>query len=163
MLREQRPAATGVIASRLCAELYNLEILKEDIEDHPSNTTRFMVLSREARHGEGNKCSVVFSVKHRPGELFAVLKILSDRDINMTRIESRPLRDDPGGYAFFLDFEGSDADSRVMEALDAIRNRSKTFKLLGCYVGADGDSTTHPAAGGIRGTEGTEKYSTEKE
>ena len=134
MLREQRPAATGVIASKLCAELYNLEILKEDIEDHPSNTTRFMILSREAGPKEGNKYSVVFSLRHRPGELFAVLKILSDRDINITRIESRPLRDDPGGYAFFLDFEGSDADSRVMEALDAIRNRSKTFKLLGCYA-----------------------------
>ncbi|HVN25064.1 MAG TPA: prephenate dehydratase [Syntrophorhabdales bacterium] len=133
MLREQKPAATGVIASGLCAELYNLEILKENVEDHTSNRTRFIVLARETLPEEGNKCSVLFSVMHRPGELFAVLKTLSDRGINMTRIESRPLRDDPGGYAFFLDFEGSDRDPRVVETLDEIRNRSKTFKLLGCY------------------------------
>ena len=133
MLREQRPAATGVIASRLCAELYNLEILKEDIEDHASNTTRFVVLSREARQEKGNKCSLIFSVSHRPGGLFSVLQILSDKGINMTRIESRPLRNDPGSYAFFLDFEGSDQDEPVIQALDAISKRSITFKFLGCY------------------------------
>src|SRR5512136_1634882 len=127
MLREQRPAATGVIASRLCAELYNLEILKEDVEDHASNTTRFVVLSREARHDNGNKCSLIFSVSHRPGGLFSVLQILSDKGINMTRIESRPLRNDPGSYAFFLDFEGSDKDEAVIQALDAISKRSITF------------------------------------
>jgi prephenate dehydratase/chorismate mutase len=134
MLREQRPAATGVIASRLCAELYNLEILKEDIEDHASNTTRFVVLSREARHENGNKCSLIFSVSHRPGGLFSVLQILSEKGINMTRIESRPLRNDPGSYAFFLDFEGSDQDEPVIQALDAISKRSITFKFLGCYL-----------------------------
>jgi prephenate dehydratase/chorismate mutase/prephenate dehydratase len=133
MLREQRPAATGVIASRLCAELYNLEILKENIEDHTSNTTRFVVLSREARHEKGNKCSLIFSVSHRPGGLFSVLQILSDKGINMTRIESRPLRNDPGSYAFFLDFEGSDQDEPMIQALDAISKRSITFKFLGCY------------------------------
>jgi prephenate dehydratase/chorismate mutase len=133
MLREQRPAATGVIASRLCAELYNLEILKENIEDHASNTTRFVVLSREACHEDGNKCSIIFSVSHRPGGLFSVLEILSDKGINMTRIESRPLRNDPGTYAFFLDFEGSDKDEQVIKALDAISKRSITFKFLGCY------------------------------
>jgi prephenate dehydratase/chorismate mutase len=134
MLREQRPAATGVIASKLCAELYNLEILKEDIEDHASNTTRFVVLSREPRHENGNKCSLIFSVSHRPGGLFSVLQILSEKGINMTRIESRPLRNDPGSYAFFLDFEGSDQNEPVIQALDAISKRSITFKSLGCYL-----------------------------
>ncbi len=137
MLREQRPAATGVIASRLCAELYNLEILKEDVEDHPSNTTRFVVVSRETSAEEGDKCSLVFTLPHRAGELFAILKVFSDRRINITRIESRPLRNDPGSYAFFLDFEGSDRDSRVREALDTVKSRSETFKLLGCYRGGD--------------------------
>ncbi len=136
MLREQRPAATGVIASRLCAELYHLEILKEDIEDHASNSTRFVVLSKEVFAGEGNKCSLLFTLPHKAGELFAILKVFSDRQLNITRIESRPLRNDPGSYAFFLDFEGSDKDKSVIEALDAVKNRTKTFKLIGCYIGS---------------------------
>jgi prephenate dehydratase/chorismate mutase/prephenate dehydratase len=138
MLREQRPAATGVIASRLCAELYNLEILKEDVEDHPSNTTRFVVLSRETFAEHGNKCSLVFTLPHRAGELFAMLKLFSDRQINITRIESRPLRNDPGRYAFFLDFEGSDRDEGVIQVLDAIRTRADMFRLLGCYPRVSG-------------------------
>ncbi len=133
MLREQRPAATAIIASKLCADLYHLEIVKENIEDHPSNSTRFVVLSRQAAADMGNKCSVVFSVAHRPGGLFSVLKILADRRINMTRIESRPLRDNPGTYAFFVDFQGSEGEERVREALDAMREGALTFKYLGCY------------------------------
>jgi prephenate dehydratase/chorismate mutase len=133
MLRKERPPVTAVIASRLCADLYNLEIVQEDIEDHASNATRFVVLSKEPSHEEGNKCSIIFSLTHRAGELFGMLKIFSDRGINITRIESRPLRSDPGAYAFFLDFEGSDRDKRVIEALDAARERAKVFTFLGCY------------------------------
>ena len=138
MLRQERPPATAVIASRLCADLYDLEIVQEDIEDHASNATRFVALSGEpipVGQEEGNKCSIIFSLAHRAGELFAMLKIFSDRGINITRIESRPLRRDPGSYAFFLDFEGSDRDRQVIEALDAAKERSKTFKFLGCYPG----------------------------
>jgi prephenate dehydratase/chorismate mutase len=133
MLREQKPAATAVIASRLCAELYHLEILKENIEDNDSNKTRFVVLSKHAEPEDGNKCSIIFSVTHRPGGLFSVLKVLSDARINMTRIESRPLRNDPGSYAFFVDLEGSDRDERIASALEAIRTSSTSYKFLGCY------------------------------
>jgi prephenate dehydratase/chorismate mutase len=133
MLREQKPAATAVIASRLCAELYHLEILKENIEDNDSNKTRFVVLSKEAGTEDGDKCSIIFSVAHRPGGLFSVLKVLSDARINMTRIESRPLRNDPGSYAFFVDLEGSDRDEKVVSALEAIRTSSTSYKFLGCY------------------------------
>lgn len=135
MLREQRPAATAIIASKLCADIYRLEIVKENIEDHSSNRTRFVVLSRQAAGNRGNKCSAVFSVAHRPGGLFSVLKILADRQINMTRIESRPLRNDPGRYAFFVDFQGSEQEEeRVQEALEAIRDNAMHFKYLGCYT-----------------------------
>jgi prephenate dehydratase/chorismate mutase len=133
MLREQKPAAAAVIASKLCAELYHLEILKENIEDNDSNKTRFVVLSREASPQDGDKCSIIFSVTHRPGGLFSVLKILSDGAINMTRIESRPLRNDPGSYAFFVDLEGSDKDERIASALEAIRTNSTSYKFLGCF------------------------------
>jgi prephenate dehydratase/chorismate mutase/prephenate dehydratase len=133
MLAEQRPAGCGVIASRLCADLYHLEVLHEHMEDSDSNLTRFLVLSRETGGVEGDKCSVVFSVAHRPGGLFAVLKVLSDAAINMTRIESRPHRLDPGSYAFFVDFEGSDSDETVKAAMDRIREDCTSFKFLGCY------------------------------
>ncbi len=133
MLREQRPAGAAVIASRLCAELYNLEILSESIEDNDANATRFLVLSKTPSQSEGDKCSIVLSVAHRPGGLFSALKALSDAGINMTRIESRPLRKDPGSYAFFVDFEGSDADEKVKSALAGIKKQSTSFAFLGCY------------------------------
>jgi prephenate dehydratase/chorismate mutase len=133
MLREQRLAATAVIASRLCADLYHLEVLKENIEDNDSNRTRFIVLSKNPGSEDGDKCSIIFSVSHRPGGLFSVLKTLSDGNINMTRIESRPLRNDPGRYAFFVDFEGSDKDEVVRNALTDIENTATNYKFLGCY------------------------------
>lgn len=138
MLREQKPAAAAVIASKLCAELYHLEILKENIEDNDSNKTRFVVLSKDASRDGGDKCSIIFSVAHRPGGLFSVLKILSDASINMTRIESRPLRNDPGSYAFFVDLEGSDKEERIASALDAIQTASASYKFLGCYKAEQG-------------------------
>lgn len=137
MLREQRPAATAVIASSLCADLYQLEILQENIEDDDSNTTRFVVLSRNIRAEHGNKCSIIFSAAHRPGGLFSVLKVLADANINMTRIESRPMRYDPGVYAFFVDFQGSDQDDPVKDVLKAIQKQTTAFRFLGCYEGQD--------------------------
>ena len=136
MLRQHRPGGTAVIASALCAELYHLEILHENIADHDTNVTRFIVLAREARPEAGDKCSILLSVSHRPGGLFEALRALAAGGINMTRIESRPLRQDPGRYAFFVDFEGSCAEERVKRALEEIRQTSTSFKLLGCYPGA---------------------------
>lgn len=133
MLREQKPAATAVIASRLCADLYHLDVLKENIEDNDSNRTRFVILSKDHGPIDGDKCSIIFSVSHRPGGLYSVLKVLSDGNINMTRIESRPLRNDPGMYAFFVDIEGSDQDDVMMNALTDIEKTATSYKFLGCY------------------------------
>jgi len=133
MLSEKRPEATGVIANRICADLYNLEIIKENIEDHNSNSTRFILLSREVSVDSGDKCSIIFSVRHEVGGLFTVLKNFYDRNINLTRIESRPAKDDPGKYVFFLDLEGSDKDEIVSAALEEVKNLTVSFKFLGCY------------------------------
>ncbi|MBI2837148.1 MAG: prephenate dehydratase [Acidobacteria bacterium] len=137
MLSRERPKAAAVIANRLCAELYDLEILKENIEDHESNSTRFVVLrGGEGVEQDGNKCSIIFRTAHRSGALFSVLKIFSDAGINLTRIESRPIRQDPGNYAFLLDFQGSSSDVRVRRALEAARGETAWFKFLGCYTEA---------------------------
>ena len=152
MLAHERPEAAAVIAGKLCAEAYDLEILKENIEDHESNSTRFVVLARErstepaARnaHGTwgasgaepGNKCSIVFTTAHKAGALFKVLQVFSDAGINLTRIESRPIRQNPGTFAFLLDCEGADTEPRMVEALAKARKATATFKFLGCYKSA---------------------------
>ncbi len=135
MLAEERPKAAAAIASKLCADLYNLEILKENIEDHGSNCTRFLVLAREKNTAKekGNKCSIIFSTQHRAGALFSVLKVFSDASINLTRIESRPMRTDPGKFVFLLDFNGSDEDGLILNALDSLKKHTSMLKLLGCY------------------------------
>ncbi|MEW6036011.1 MAG: prephenate dehydratase [Candidatus Micrarchaeota archaeon] len=133
MLATERPRAGAAIASRLCADIYDLEVLKENIEDHESNYTRFVVLARENGRGKGDKCSIIFSTAHRAGALFGVLKVFSDAGINLTRIESRPIRKDPGSFAFLLDFQGSDADKLVADALEKVRKEVAMFKFLGCY------------------------------
>ena len=133
MLSEDRPEATAVIASRLCADLYHLEVIQEDIEDHESNATRFVVLSKKEAEGQGDKCSIIFSVAHQAGALYAILKIFSDNGINLTRIESRPARSDPGNYVFFTDIEGSDKDGKVVNVLKAVQKSARSYKFLGCY------------------------------
>ncbi len=133
MLSNERPKAAAAIASKLCAELYGLEVLKENIEDHESNSTRFLVLSRARSGVAGNKCSIIFTTQHKAGALFGVLKAFNDAGINLTRIESRPIRKEPKKYAFLLDFQGSDMDERVKSALENVKQHTAMFKFLGCY------------------------------
>jgi len=133
MLARDRPAATAVIASRLCAELYNLEIVKENIEDQEQNQTRFLIISRDENKEDGDKCSIIFSTAHKAGALFRVLAAFSDAKINLTRIESRPIESDPGKYAFLLDFQGSKKDKEIVETLEKIKSDTDMLKFLGCY------------------------------
>ncbi len=134
MLSDDRPDATCVIANKLCAELYHLEIIQEDVEDHESNSTRFIIMSKNESPEPGDKCSIIFSLKDEAGALFSILKIFSDRSLNLTRIESRPLRNDPGNYVFFTDFEGSDRDDKVIDGLRAVQKKTKSYKFCGCYT-----------------------------
>jgi prephenate dehydratase/chorismate mutase len=131
MLAEKAPKASAAIASKLSAELYNLEIIKEDIEDLDRNTTRFLVLSRGECREEGDKCSIIFSTEHKAGTLFRVLEVFAREDINLTRIESVP--HEPGNYAFFLDFIGSNKDDRVVRAVEELEKITSSLKLMGCY------------------------------
>ncbi len=136
MLTKERPVSAAAIASRLAAEMYNLEVVKENIEDNASNVTRFVILSREKAAPGGQKCTVYFALDHKPGALFNVLKLFSDAGVNLTRIESKPARQHPGGYAFLVDFMGSEEDVRVQTTLEAVEKESAAFRLLGCYPAA---------------------------
>jgi len=135
MLPTERLETSGAIASRLCAKLYGLDVMKENIEDHESNATRFVVLSRRAADRVGNKCSIAFCIKHEPGALSLMLNFFSDARINLTRIESRPMKNDPGKYIFLVDFEGSDKDRNIVETLAKAKEQASMFKFLGCYQG----------------------------
>ena len=131
MLAEETPKAAAAVASRLAAELYNLEIIKEDIEDHEGSVTRFLVLSKEENEEAGDKCTIIFSTEHKAGTLFNVLEIFAKAKINLTRIESMP--HDPEGYVFFLDFLGSKQDEKIAGVLREVEKLTTTFKLMGCY------------------------------
>lgn len=128
---ESRPKGVAAIASRFCADLYDLEIIKEDIQDSPHNRTRFFLLALENEENEGDKCSAVFTAGDKAGSLFSVLKVFADASINLTRIESVP--DIPGKYAIFIDFIGNATNDRVATAIEKVSSLAEDFRLLGCY------------------------------
>ncbi len=124
----------GVIASRLAAEHYGLEIVAERIEDMQNNFTRFFVVGKgNAPHEAGSKTSLVFAVPNTPGALYGCLSEFASRDINLTKLESRPRRNRPWQYVFYLDFDGHWEDRTAAEALVALLNRAAFVKLLGSY------------------------------
>lgn len=139
MLARENPKAAAAIASALCGELYDLEIIKEGIEDGPSNSTRFLLLAREACAENRNKTSIIFAVAHEAGQLYNALQLFAEAKINLTRISSMPLRSDPSNYSFFLDFEGSEDDEKVREVLDRMGKMTISLKNLGSYPSANGN------------------------
>ena len=138
MLARENPRAAAAIASELCAELYDLEIIKEGIEDGPANNTRFLLLARESVANGGEKTSIIFATPHEAGRLFAVLRLFAEANINLTRIASMPLRSDPENYCFFLDFEGSEQDEKVADVLQQMDKLTISMKRLGSYPAASG-------------------------
>ena len=132
MLFEEKPDATAVIANKLCAKLYHLEVLMENIEDHSENITRFFALSNKP-NTMGDKTSIIFSVKHKAGSLFKILELFAENGINLTRIESMPVSGKPNTYMFFIDFEGNVEDERVEKTLKLVKEKTDFYKWLGCY------------------------------
>ncbi len=125
---------TAAIASLLAAETYNLETLVNHIEDLDFNFTRFFVIGRvDPPRQDPTKTSIIFTTRHVPGALHSVLSELANRDINLTKIESRPRRTRPWHYRFFVDFEGHEDDEPVQEALLGILKLSSFLQVLGSY------------------------------
>ena len=137
MLAEKASKATAVIASNLCAELYNLEIIKENVEDFTRNKTRFLVFSKKENKTPGSKCSIIFSTEHKAGTLFRVLEVFASKNLNLTRIESIP--NQLGSFVFFLDFEGSRDDDNVVKALDEVKKITTRFRVMGFYDECKGE------------------------
>jgi len=134
MIKEEGITGGAAIASTRAAEIYRMQIIAREIEDNPNNFTRFFILAKQDSPPSGNdKTSIVFSVRHKPGALYEFLKELAARNINLTKIESRPTRQKPWEYNFYLDFEGHREDEAPREALENLRNYSIFVKVLGSY------------------------------
>ncbi len=136
MLAEEGRRDTAAIASRRAAAIYNLPILREAIEDDPTNYTRFAVLSRqpvEAAAGTASKTSIVFAMRNAPGSLFRAMAVFALRDIDLTKIESRPLQGSPWEYLFYLDFRGSMRDEVCQRAINHLSEQTTILRVLGSY------------------------------
>lgn len=141
MLKEKGLKNAAAVASERAAKLYDMQILVEDIADNPENYTRFFVLSKEDAEATGkDKTSIIFGTKHEPGALYQALREFASRDINLTKIESRPTRQKPWEYNFYLDFEGHRTKKRHIEALKALEKHAAFIKILGSYPKASGKS-----------------------
>lgn len=134
MIKEKAIADGAAIASARAAEIYKMKIIASEIEDNPNNFTRFFILAKEDSPPSGNdKTSIVFSVKHRPRALHEFIKEFAVRNINLTKIESRPTRQKPWEYNFYLDFEGHREDKAPREVLENLDRTSLFLKILGSY------------------------------
>lgn len=134
MLAEDSPEGAAAIAGPYAAELYRLKILRKSLEDEKANYTRFLLLSTRPRRVKGPaKTSIVFSMKNQPGALFKMLAVFALRDIDLTKIESRPVRQKTWQYYFYLDFAGSISDEPVARALEHLGELAEFIKILGSY------------------------------
>lgn len=134
MLKESGALDTAAIASRRAAELYEMQILEQDIEDNPENYTRFLSIATEpVMPGAEAKTSIVFTLKNQPGALFKALSVFALRDIDLTKIESRPLVGKPWEYLFYIDFLGATGTGLVDKALDHLGEYAFMLRVLGSY------------------------------
>ena len=132
MVAEDLEAAA--IASEFAASIYDLKIVKKRIEDNVNNFTRFLVIGRKSPEKSGSdKTSVMFAVKDESGALYRMLEPFSKHNINLTKIESRPMKTRAWEYLFFLDMEGHYSEPHVKEAIDELSKICMFVKVLGSY------------------------------
>lgn len=136
MILEQGLTDSAAIASKAAAAIYGGRILARDVGDDPENYTRFFLLGRSRQNGArspGTKTSIVFATRNLPGALFRCLSVFALRDINLIKIESRPLRGRPWEYLFYLDFQGNPASNPARNALKNLTEITEFLRVLGCY------------------------------
>jgi prephenate dehydratase len=137
LIMESREPGAAAIASAEAAEVYQANVLATEIEDDRQNYTRFLLLAKSAKAGEpppnADKTSIVFALENRTGSLYRAMAVFALRDIDLTKIESRPLVGRPWEYSFYLDFIGHATDIRVRNALAHLREFASSVRVLGCY------------------------------
>ncbi len=131
--------SVAAIGTSLAAELHGLDVLATDIEDHPENQTRFVLVARAgipAQTGHDKSTIVVFQKADRPGSLLSILQEFAARAINLTKLESRPTKRGLGDYCFIMDLEGHVDEELVADCLRDIRSKQEDVKFLGSYPAA---------------------------
>jgi prephenate dehydratase len=124
----------AAIASRRAAAVYGGVILREHLEDHPENYTRFLLLAPSADVAQdADKLSLVLYLAHKPGSLCQVLNAFAHRNMNLLKIESRPIPGTPWSYSFYLDLQGSLNDPNTRAAIEELKQFTDSVKVLGCY------------------------------
>jgi prephenate dehydratase len=138
-LKESGARDMAAIASRRAAQVYQMEILAEDVEDNPANFTRFLVIAKEPYQSTTSedlntfKTTIVFTLKNQPGSLFKALSVFALREIDLNKIESRPLVGRPWEYLFYVDFTGSSTGADAAHALGHLEEYATTLRVLGSY------------------------------
>jgi len=134
MIKEKNLKDSAAVAGEGAGRVYDMKILKREIETNYKNFTRFFIISKEDKKPTGkDKTSIIFLTKHIPGALYKALGIFAVSDINLTKLESRPVIGKPWEYAFYLDFEGHQKDKIIREALEILRHNCLFLKIIGSY------------------------------
>ena len=131
---EDQDRAQAAVCSSHAARLYGLEVLEENINDEPNNSTRFIIVTNQKVFlKEASRISICFELPHESGSLYHLLSHFIYNDLNMTRIESRPVEGRSWEYRFFIDFEGNLEEGAVKNAIRGLREESRNLKILGNY------------------------------
>ena len=136
LVKERNKKEEAAISPELCAEIYDLDILENDIQTNKNNITKFLVFVKNDNIPGGlkkEKTSIAFKTKHYPGALINCLQRLAKHNVNLTKLESRPVPENPWEYVFYADFEGGIDDDNVKLALSEMEASSLFLKLLGSY------------------------------
>jgi prephenate dehydratase len=134
LVSEQRLPHAAALASRRAAEVFGLEVLQEAVQDYEFNITRFFVIGG-APPTDANKTTIVFALPSTPGSLFKALSVFALRDINLSKLESRPIRGRPWEYLFYVDIEARRDDLACARALTQLGEFAKWVRVLGTYRG----------------------------
>ena len=134
IIKDLNKKNVACIASKNAAKIFDVPIIKKGIEDNANNYTRFLIFSKEVNNKtENSKTSIIFSVKHEAGALYKIINEFYLHKINLTKIESRPNKNTPWEYNFYVDFEGRQSDPSISDMLQELRTHSTFLKILGSY------------------------------
>ena len=136
LVAEQKMKGAAALASRRAADVFGLEVLQEAVQDYEYNITRFFVVGGTAE-ADANKTTIVFALPSTPGSLFKALSVFALRDINLSKLESRPIRGRPWEYLFYVDLETRRDDLVCARALSQLGEFAKWVRVLGTYKGWD--------------------------
>lgn len=132
---EESDGEVACIGSPNLADIYNLEILIPDCGDAHNNSTRFVIIEKQPCLNVSNhdKTSITFTLENKPGSLYKALELFAESKLNMTKIESRPVKTELGTYIFFIDLDGNIDDATIYFALDRLKQNTEFYKFLGSY------------------------------